>query len=212
MPTAAAASRGDARATRSPSAGDLDGAEAVLRAVAGAVPALRARASRRGRGCDARRGGWTTRSTALGRAVDLDGGRADAVVRAGRRAGAPRAHGAGARRPSPRADAGPRTVVQRGARTRRSGGCARRGGRVDQVRAGAAQGAGAHWPRRGRSRRRARLRPRAGEGWAIARATEWLTRAARAADARAPVIVEAAAATADPRARRGAAARGAARA
>ena len=195
---AAAAAEVIARARRSPTRGDLDGAEAraaggrrsgsrATRRAFAALGELR-RAARRagGRGHGARARGRSRRRRRRG------------VVRAGRRAGAARAHRAGARRAPPRADAGPRAVRSTRACYAALGRVHARARAVDGGRARAAQGARCS---PGRARTIAASRSTTAARWrrlGDREATEWLTRAARAAGRATPrSIVEAAAATAD---------------
>ena len=174
--------------------GDLDGAEAALGAVAQKFPryapafvAVGELAARRGRLDDA--------VNALGRAVDPRRRSRRIVVRAGRGAGAAGADGAGARRASPGAGPGPRALVHRA-----------RPAALGRVHAHAGE-----WTAAARALRKTLDLAGPGEddrGIALdygrvlgklgdREAPEWLTRAARAPDARPPVYVEAAEATVD---------------
>ncbi len=174
--------------------GDMDGAEAVLRAVQSQFPRYAPGYAARGE-LDARRGRLDDAVTALGRAVDLDGGRAeswyglgDALARLGRT--------------EPARDA-LRRALTLGLEPSFN---ARVYAALGRVHAAAGE-----WTASARALRKALDLTGPGEddrgvaldyGRALVKlgdreATEWLTRAARAPDARAPVIVEAAAATVD---------------
>jgi tetratricopeptide (TPR) repeat protein/GTP-binding protein EngB required for normal cell division len=175
-------------------AGDMDGAEAVLRAVQSQFPRYAPGYAARGE-LDARRGRLEDAVTALGRAVDLDGGRAeswyglgDALARLGRT--------------EPARDA-LRRALTLGLEPSFN---ARVYAALGRVHAAAGE-----WTASARALRKALDLTGPGEddrgvaldyGRALVKlgdreATEWLTRAARAADGRAPVIVEAARATVD---------------
>ena len=174
--------------------GDLDGAEAALRAAAQQFPRYAPAFVAIG-ALDERRGNLEAAVTAFGRAVDIDGDRADswyalgdALARLGRT--------------EPARDAlrraltlGIEPLVQR-PRLRGARAGARRRGRVDGGGALVAQGARPGGAGRGRSRHRARLRARAGQA-RRSRGDRMADARGAGADARGPVIVEAAAATVD---------------
>jgi tetratricopeptide (TPR) repeat protein/GTP-binding protein EngB required for normal cell division len=175
-------------------AGDMDGAEAVLRSVQAQFPRYAPGFAARGE-LDARRGRVEDAVTALGRAVDLDGGRAESWYGLG-------AALARLGRTEPARDA-LRRALTLGLEPSFN---ARVYAALGRVHAAAGE-----WTASARALRKALDLTGPGEddrgvaldyGRALVKlgdreATEWLTRAARAADARAPVIVEAAAATAD---------------
>jgi tetratricopeptide (TPR) repeat protein/GTP-binding protein EngB required for normal cell division len=192
--TDAAAASEVMRAHALADAGDMDGAEAVLRAVQSQFPRYAPGYAARGE-LDAQRGRLDDAVSALGRAVDLDGGRAeswyglgDALARLGRT--------------EPARDA-LRRALTLGLEPSFN---ARVYAALGRVHAAAGE-----WTASARALRKALDLTGPGEddrgvaldyGRALVKlgdreATEWLTRAARAADARAPVIVEAAAATVD---------------
>ena len=192
--TDAAAASEVMRAHALADAADMDGAEAVLRAVQSQFPRYAPGYAARGE-LDARRGRLDDAVTALGRAVDLDGGRAeswyglgDALARLGRT--------------EPARDA-LRRALTLGLEPSFN---ARVYAALGRVHAAAGE-----WTASARALRKALDLTGPGEddrgvaldyGRALVKlgdreATEWLTRAARAADARAPVIVEAAAVTVD---------------
>src|SRR4029079_13315435 len=192
--TDAAAAEEVMRANALADAGDFDGAEATLRRVQAQFPKYAPAFAERGL-VDVRRGRLEEAVTALGRAVDLDSGRAeswyglgDALARLGRT--------------EPARDA-LRRALTLGLEPSFN---ARVYAALGRVHAHAGE-----WTDAARSLRKALDLVGPGEddrGIALdygrmlvalgdREATEWLTRAARAADAGAPVIVEAAAATTD---------------